>query len=320
MNYINLFSAFVVSVCQSVRQLIASIDRWVACQHSSSFPHERSRGLMIEPLESRELLAANILDFAVYASPGNDAIVTFDLSTYKNETMVFDVTAYSDGAFDPGAITILGSNGQSISPSSISTDSTTISTGRFSLSGGTYTLKVLSDNGTFGNFNLSLAVADDVESNRTTYDPTLKDLITVTLAQNSRIDWYGYLTNVYPHLIAKYGADAFKGNLLMRFPEMDMNGDGVVDNSDKELAIAVANSVNGGNVADIPLKTAVITTSKTTTPTIIDIDGPAITIALRDDTGSSQSDKLTTDPTLNVTITDPRTIKSVQVSMDDGQS
>ena len=305
-KFVNLFTRLYSSTSEIVTQRIGKRSKK---NSTLSRRHLLPKNLRLESLEARELLAASILDLSAYASPTKDGKFTFDLATYQNEAIVLDITAVSQGSLDPGKIRIFGEGNREITALSLSTASTTDSIGRFRLESGTYTIIVEAENGTLGNFNCSMAVAD-VTENMVTYKSSFEDLVHAAIEQqNFYGNWGDYVTQMYPHLAKEYGSVIYTDNLLGMFPEIDQNGNGIADTGDATLAEIIAGTKQQryANVTSDPT---------VTTPAVTDNEGPAISVALKNDTGKSAADKLTTDPTLSVTVTDPHTVKKLQVSAD----
>ena len=256
--------------------------------------------LQAESLESRHLLAANVLA---------DATGTIDLVSSSELEMRVELpdapadslahlairTTNGDGStLDPAAVTVRDSAGVALAPFSSSDDApapdgmTVIG-----LPAGDFTLVVANDEGmTSGAFHLEVMLLGDTLPD----DGTLENGSQVSqdeqiLASAAAVQALGTgnfnTAMFYRSLGIDLGIDQYDSG-------MDANGDGIV--SSVELSLIQSNSSLG--MVHVELQS--------------DADAPAISgVQLQNDTGASNTDGITTDPTIEGQISDGSLITSL---------
>lgn len=268
-------------------------------------PAKSRRSPQIESLETREMLAVSILSSPVtaYAQQDNPAEIRFELTNSNDAAAQVEFVAkqISGSALDPSKLTLKNlSTGQTVALGNI-VDGTTTSSGTASLKSGSYAIIVAADAGS-GNFTLDILQEKSVSSAKTGLD------ILVAAAISQQQTGWSYRIAHFNALLTgtAYAGAASAKSILSTYPEVDVNGDGKVDNTDSELAKTLLAGTGS-------------TTSKVSAVSVVaqDLSAPTITVGLKNDTGTV-NDKITTDATIVGRVTDASGIKSASYKLDNG--
>lgn len=253
----------------------------------------------LETLESRNLLAANVLASVEgsIGTPGatNDVLMTLtlpDASPSATATMQINVVTL-DGGFDPAAVTVMDQDNNIIPSTGLDdTGGTTASMTVVDLREGTYTLSV-SDTGSTGSYRLDVSMLGDVEAADSGVSEFEELRTSAALLQS--IGAGNSVTYVrYRNLGIDLNVDQYD-------PGMDANGNGKVDLAEFEMV--EANRLLG---------TATVTLAADGTAPVIS------NLRLLNDTGVSGTDAITTDASLTADIADDNAIDELLISIDGG--
>ncbi len=261
----------------------------------------------VESLESRHLLAANVLADAtgtVAAAGSSELEMHVELPDAPAGAVAHlgIRTANGDGStLDPAAVTVLDSSGAVLVPFS-SLDDAPISDGMtvIGLPAGDFTLSVAGDDAvTSGAFHLEVMLLgdtlDEAGNPENTGQVSQHEYITASAAAVQALGTGNFNTALfYRSMGVDLGIDQYDSG-------MDANVDGIV--SSAELALIQANS--GLGMVHVELQS--------------DAGAPAISgVQLRNDTGVSDTDGITTDPTIEGQISDDSLITAFTAVLDGG--
>lgn len=266
-------------------------------------PISSHRSLQIESLENREMLAVSILSSAVegFASTQNTSEIRFEVTTDNGGSAKIDFDVSGESGLDLSRLSLYNNTtGKTVALSDI-VDGTTTSSASAILSAGNYSLYVGADSGA-GIFSVDI-LHDDSYRNA---DPVLEILVSAALAQQQ--SGWANRKAVYVSQLQEYGygANALDGKISDLYPQVDLNGDGVINS--KDLALAKTAATGTKSTPSI---------SETTEIQITDTDliGPSITVGLNNDTGTP-GDNITVDTEIVGNISDPSGGLSAQYSLN----
>ena len=255
----------------------------------------------LEPLEDRHLLSvSSLLTSAVpgtlnQTDPYAEMQLQIGTQTGGNSVVGIRIDATTAG-FDPSAISIYNENNVKISGSAIKylnadySSSSSSSLLLVELAPGNYTIRVGGDKATYGSFVCDVFLPGDSNHDHTVSNTELRLSDAAVLASQ------GLLNNVTLEAWQRMGYS--KADILAVGNDIDINRDGKI--SGVEIDTVATNSVAG----------------KVTATIISDNTGPEITAQLVEDNGVSNSDKITSDPTVKGTITDESGFDLFQASFN----
>ncbi len=272
--------------------------------NSKSLPFSRKRLPLrfygaLEPLEAREVLAANILASAAdsISAPGDEDPILMIVSTETpgaTATLKLQLEATAGGSLDavsPQVFDALGNEvvGMRINDAGGTMNATTL----IDLGAGEYTVVAGGQRGTTGDYTISASLLGDVRSADSMVGEFERLLASAAMTQF--LGTANFVTDLfYQTQGIDLGVDQYDAG-------MDANSDGVVDPSDFQLVEANA-GIGVVNVEFIP-----------------DQSPPEISgLALVSDTGVSSTDRITSTAAISGTITDEREIVQIQASVDNG--
>ena len=269
--------------------------------------HHQGRQLQAESLESRHLLAANVLadatgTIAVASSSELEMRVELpDAPADSVANLVIRTTNGDGSTLDPAAVTVRDGAGLDLAPFSSSddapgTDGMTV----IGLRAGDYTVVVAGDDDvTSGAFQVDVMLLGDTVAEDGTLENGSQvgqdEAILASAAVVQALGTGNFNTALfYRSLGIDLGIDQYDSG-------MDANGDGVV--SSAEYALIQANSDLG--LVRVELQS--------------DANAPAFSgVQLQNDTGTSNTDGITTDPTIVGNVSDDSLITGFTAALDGG--
>lgn len=254
----------------------------------------------LEQLEERQVLAANVLaDVSGTVTAGTDTelAMTVEIPDGTADTianLAIMATAADGSTLDPAAVVVRDASGTDLTvvSSNSNVNSSTAGLTVIGLTPGDYTIGVSDEGGTSGTFQLQVSLLGDTGSSAGQVSESEERLASAALIQS--LGTGNFVTELfYADLGIDLGVSQYDSG-------MDADGDGSL--SGTEFHMIQAN--RGVGLVNI----------------IMDADSgaPAITGALQNDTGSSSTDGISTDPTIAGTITDEGGIQSFTASIDGG--
>jgi len=256
----------------------------------------------IENLEDRRVLAANVLasgTSSLLANTTQDVTLTVatpDAAANAEAVLAIEVAATPGSTIDPGAITILDSNGNAVATnfSDANADGTS-SQAIASLPAGVFTLQISGENGSAGSYEVGVTLPGDVNaSDGTVGAVSAAEVTAAQLAFSQTFGTGNFVTDLFNRV---HGLDP-GGSFDTGF---DTNGDGALTAAD--IAVIQQNAQLGTVNATL----------------VFDSEGPSIgNIVLVSDTGTSGADGITATPDLQADISDNSEITSVTASINGG--
>ena len=257
--------------------------------------------LPLELLEERQVLAANVLADAagtLAADTNSELTMTVEIPGAGADTvanLAILTTATDDSSLDPSAVVVQDSSGNELTPIATNDDANGSSDGLtvIGLAAGDYTLVLADQNATAGEYQLQVSLLGDTEADAGQVTQTEETLASAALLQS--LGSGNFVTEqFYLSLGIDLGVSQFDSG-------MDANGDGSL--SANEFSLIQAN--NGIGAVNIVMQ------SDSTAPELTGLE-------LQNDTGVSDSDGITTDPTIAGSIVDDSPIASFTASLDGG--
>jgi VCBS repeat-containing protein len=258
-------------------------------------PRRCNLALSLESLEHRHMLAANILasiDDSITASrPTDDIDMTVATPSGDAVTLMLEMTA-SNGGLDPAAPVVRAADGTIVTPLSsmddaIGTDGITVVT----LVAGDYTVDISAEGSTTGDYTLNISALGDVAAADAKVSSFERLQATAALIQAQ-----GGGNHVTDLLFLQNGIDMSVSQYDTGF---DANMNGMVDPF--EVGIIEDNESAGRTVVTLQS----------------DVEGPIVDrVRLVNDTGTSDSDTVTTDVRVSGRVQDESVITEVNVSLD----
>ena len=248
-----------------------------------------------ESLEQRQLLAANVLANGLLQdinlnSAGDTHTLQLEVNSQESLVLAFDM--HGQDGLNPGQISIESVSGHTIAPIA-SVNGTTDSMFLAELGPGSYEITVLGDGGTTGSYDFSVSLVGDLDGDTTVSN--FEQLWTKAAIAQSNGSMNSYTASYYSHCGIPINQNLYDLDL-------DANRNGSIDSQDYSCVIANV----GKGTFSIDLTN--------------DSQAPVITAGLANDTGTSDTDGITTDITITGNVTDPEgsAITALQASIDGG--
>ena len=254
----------------------------------------------VEQLEQRQLLAAHPLDVfeGTITSAGDTSDLNLTVSLPDGDSAAtavvgLMVTAPAGSALSPAAPRLARADGDPIAPLPLpSASSTPAGLSLFQLGAGEYTVQIAGDgtSQTSGDFQMSVYLAGDALDPDGQVD--LRERQQATAAVVRTLGSPDYVSRLF---FRQVGVDLSRD---LYDEGLDANWDGTIDSFD--LAQLHINQLAGLVVVNLEA----------------DSGAPVIEVQLSNDTGSDESDAITTDATVSGTLQDDEAIASFRVSID----
>lgn len=261
------------------------------------------RQMGLESLESRVLLhAANALDSASASilTAGSTrelemTVATPGATTGTPVALMVQVNASSTSSLDPDAVTLRNAAGGIVTATNSNRDfEGNESLAQFDIPAGEYTILVRGEGSTTGGFDLTVSLVGDIDLSQPLGRVSDYESLYATAALSQANGVNNFVTNTF---FQSRGIDMSQD----LFNEgLDANGNGRTDSFD----VGRVNANFRAGTVQVTLQS--------------DVNAPVITAQLTNDTGTSATDRITTDPSISGTVTDDGTLDSFQIRLDNG--
>ena len=254
-----------------------------------------------EGLEPRQMLAANVLDSgeAILPAPGSTQDVEFlvsipDGSSSTTAVLLISVAPTSGSSLDPATPVVTADGGGTVTPLRSFTQADAVSeTIVVAVPAGNHSIQVAGEGNTSGGYAVSVSLAGDVDVADQQVSEFEEMMATAAFIQASGTG--NFVTN---HFYWVNGIDTTQDLYDAGF---DTNGNGTIDSVDIQDVRA---NVGIGSVS-VELR--------------VDDEGPVFgDVQLVNDTGVSDTDGITTDPSVRVNVTDASPIARLEGALDGG--
>ncbi len=251
----------------------------------------------LESLESRQMLTANVLSSgeSMISTAGDvqdlELIIGTPDATGSQPVLRISATPLAGSGLDLAVPVITNEAGDVITPIAVEESTGSIVVAGFEA--GTYGLQVSGEAGTTGGYRVEVSLVGDVEAADAQVGEFEEMLVSAAWIQSS--GGGNFVTELFYRLRGiDFGQDLYDDGL-------DANANGTIDADD----VTIVSQNREVGVVEVDLR--------------IDDDGPMFSdLQLANDTGVSDTDGITTDPTITFSLTDESAVTELTATLNDG--